>query len=133
MLVGLILPFYAIHFPASTSASPSSTSDFNGISAGGPPSSRFEAWNTADVLISLVCICGILIAAIADNQLYEYTRRGVPKQVLLDYGLWRYSRHPNYFGEMLWWWSVGLFGCRCGHPWVLVGAAINTLVMAHVT
>lgn len=44
-------------------------------------------------------------------------------------GLWRYSRHPNYFGELLWWWGVGAFGAAAGQPWTLGGAAFNTLCM----
>ena len=45
----------------------------------------------------------------------------------------RYSRHPNYFGEQLWWWSFGLFAGRLGGWWALCGTAFNSLVLASVT
>jgi steroid 5-alpha reductase family enzyme len=48
-------------------------------------------------------------------------------------GLWRYSRHPNYFFEQLFWWSLALFGTNVGAPWVFVGALFNSLCMVQVT
>jgi steroid 5-alpha reductase family enzyme len=48
-------------------------------------------------------------------------------------GLWRYSRHPNYFGEQLWWWSLGVFAVNVGQPWALLGALFNSLCMVGVT
>ena len=59
--------------------------------------------------------------------------RGEPKVQLLDSGIWRWSRHPNYFGEQLFWWSIAGFGWVCGEPWVVVGTALNSLVLATVT
>ena len=44
-------------------------------------------------------------------------------------GLFRFSRHPNYFGELLWWWGLAGFAARLGQPWVMAGAALNTLAM----
>jgi len=35
----------------------------------------------------------------------------------MNLGLWRYSRHPNYFGEILFWWSVWLFGLAANPAW----------------
>lgn len=48
-------------------------------------------------------------------------------------GLWQLSRHPNYFFEQLFWWSLGLFGATAGQPWVLLGPLFNTLCMVQVT
>ena len=43
------------------------------------------------------------------------------------------SRHPNYFGEQLWWWSLALFAIRVGHPWAVAGTAFNSLILVIVT
>lgn len=48
-------------------------------------------------------------------------------------GLWRYSRHPNFFGEQLWWWSLGMWSVVCGQPWMLVGTVFNTLCFVPIT
>ena len=114
----LTLPLYAIHFG----------------------SDAISNFNHGDVLTNILCIIGIVVAYVADTELREFVlhneflrskrRRVMP---ILDTGLWRLSRHPNYFGEQLWWWSLGLFGCICGEKWTLVGALFNSLVMAEVT
>jgi steroid 5-alpha reductase family enzyme len=48
-------------------------------------------------------------------------------------GLWSLSRHPNYFGEQLFWWSLGGFAVAAGQPWALAGAAFNSACMVGVT
>lgn len=58
---------------------------------------------------------------------------GMPIVPNLDKGLWRYSRHPNYFGEQLWWWGLVIFGWNLGHGWTFVGSLINSMCLAYVT
>ena len=60
----------------------------------------------------------------------EYrVKNGQEKMELLNTGLWRYSRHPNYFGEQLWWWSLALFSIKCGQPWAIIGTVINSITL----
>lgn len=60
-----------------------------------------------DALGVFIAVGGTLIETIADEQLREYRRVRPENEPFLRHGLWRYSRHPNYFGEISLW--VGLF------------------------
>ena len=65
--------------------------------------------NWIDGVALLLCVSGIAIGFIADNQLHAYM--STPnKPLLFETGLWKYSRHPNHFGEQTWWMGLLLFG-----------------------
>lgn len=58
--------------------------------------------------IGLWCV-GFLFESLADAQLDQFIKDPNPlKGLIMRSGLWRYSRHPNYFGESLMWWSIAL-------------------------
>jgi steroid 5-alpha reductase family enzyme len=64
--------------------------------------------NTAlDVVGAVIWLTGLSFEAVADQQLHTFTRSRRSSKDVMDTGLWRYSRHPNYFGEALLW--VGLW------------------------
>lgn len=69
-------------------------------------------------LAGLIVAAGaIAIEAAADRQLRRFIRaRSDPSQIL-DKGLWALSRHPNYFGEVLFWWGLWLFGLAANGSW----------------
>jgi steroid 5-alpha reductase family enzyme len=52
---------------------------------------------------------------------------------VLDTGLWRYSRHPNYFGDFVVWWGFGAFGAAAGAPWALVGPLLMSYLLLRVS
>ncbi len=53
---------------------------------------------------------------------------------MLNRGLWRYTRHPNYFGEAVLWWGLGLIGAATPGGWVgLDGPAIITFLLIKVS
>ncbi|CAN0889125.1 Uncharacterized protein C594.04c [Linum grandiflorum] len=96
--------------------------------------------NIYDFVAVATCLTGIVIAYFADTQLHEFVTRneklteiGKPKVANLDSGMWRYSRHPNYFGEQLWWWGLALFAWNLGHGWAFAGATVNSLCLGYVT
>lgn len=51
---------------------------------------------------------GFFIECIADNEKFVFKTRAANKGKFISTGIWSYSRHPNYFGEMLMWWSLAL-------------------------
>lgn len=57
---------------------------------------------------------GFAVEVIADYQLQDFIKS--KKGVLMTQGLWRYSRHPNYFGELLQWWGFGIVALGV-YPW----------------
>jgi steroid 5-alpha reductase family enzyme len=64
-----------------------------------------------------VGVCGIGLEWLADRQLYRFVSGEKQPGETLRSGLWRYSRHPNYLGEMLVWWSLFLFGLAADPVW----------------
>ncbi len=65
-----------------------------------------------------VWLLGFVFETVADRQLARFRADPANKGKVLDTGLWRYSRHPNYFGELCVWW--GLFLIACDNPWGLL-------------
>jgi steroid 5-alpha reductase family enzyme len=52
----------------------------------------------------------------------------------MDRGLWRYTRHPNYFGDATLWWGIGLVALATPFgPWALVGPAVMTFMLVRVS
>ncbi len=64
--------------------------------------------NFLDLLGLLVWLIGFLLEATGDWQLANFLKNPLNKGKLMQSGLWRYSRHPNYFGEVLQWWGIWL-------------------------
>ncbi len=68
----------------------------------------------------VLVLIGLLLETVADHQRYAFLKKPENKGKLITSGLWRYSRHPNYFGELLFWW--GLYFLVLGAPmsWMLI-------------
>jgi steroid 5-alpha reductase family enzyme len=59
-----------------------------------------------DLLGAIVWLTGFLFEAISDRQLLQFKKDRANKEKVISTGLWRYSRHPNYFGEVTLWWGI---------------------------
>lgn len=95
-----------------------------------PGPERFVIW---DALGQLVWGAGFLYEAIADAQLREF-RRDPGSRGVLDTGLWRTSRHPNYFGEAVLWWGIWLTALSVPWGWATVLSPILiTLLLRYVS
>lgn len=76
------------------------------------------------VIGALVWVAGFVLEAIADHQLSAFIANPNNKGKVLDTGLWRYSRHPNYFGELTQWWGIGIIALHASFGWIgLLGPA----------
>ena len=71
--------------------------------------SNGEKLGALDIAGVAVWAAGFFIEWIADEQLRQHLADKSPNRTkFIKWGLWRYSRHPNYFGEALLWWGVYL-------------------------
>jgi steroid 5-alpha reductase family enzyme len=88
-----------------------------------------------DVLAAGLTAGAIWIEARADRELMDYRRSGPPPGQTLATGVWRYSRHPNYFGEIAFWWGLALFGVAAAPEWwwSAVGALTITLMFRFIS
>jgi len=67
---------------------------------------NIDTLNPFSWLFLVIALLGIVIESIADTQKYQYKNNPANKGHWTNVGLYRYSRHPNYLGEMLMWWGV---------------------------
>jgi steroid 5-alpha reductase family enzyme len=85
----------------------------------------------AGVLLWLV---GLVFEAGGDAQLARFKRDPANAGAVLDRGLWRYTRHPNYFGDFCVWWGIFLVAAETvPGRWGIVGPAVMTLLLLRVS
>jgi steroid 5-alpha reductase family enzyme len=68
------------------------------------------SWAWSDLLGVLLFFLGFFFEAVSDWQLSVFKKGGANKGKIIMHGLWRYSRHPNYFGEATLWWGIFFIG-----------------------
>jgi steroid 5-alpha reductase family enzyme len=83
------------------------------------------AW-LAVVGVAIWCV-GLFFEAVGDAQLHAFKRDPAHRGVVMDRGLWRYTRHPNYFGDACVWWGTYFITLTAG-PWVLA-TILSPIVM----
>ena len=76
----------------------------------------------------VAALIGIAFETIGDAQLDAFRKNPANKGQVLDTGLWRYTRHPNYFGDALTWWGLWLIAADIG-PWVALASVIGPLFL----
>lgn len=89
--------------------------------------------NVASVLLLCVSLGAAVMQGVADIQMHQF--RKARDSAFIRRGLWKHSRHPNYLGEILMWWGVGLsVVCAAPSAWYLVaGALANTVLFFAVS
>jgi steroid 5-alpha reductase family enzyme len=88
-----------------------------------------------DIAAFVVTLGAIWLEARADKQLKRFRDSSPPREEFLRGGLWAWSRHPNYLGEMGFWWGLGLFGLAANPDWwwTLAGPLAITLLFRFVS
>ncbi|WP_339035697.1 DUF1295 domain-containing protein [Bradyrhizobium symbiodeficiens] len=97
------------------------------------PGPELRLQDYAGIVIILVAVAG---EALADRQLRQFKRDPPSKGLVCDVGLWRWSRHPNYFFEWLGWLAYPVIALSPGYPWgwaSLAAPAIMYWILVHVT
>ena len=77
-----------------------------------------------DVAGLVIATSAIAIETIADEQLRAFRSEDPPSGSIMNRGLWAWSRHPNYFGELMFWWGLACFGLAVAPSalWAIGGA-----------
>tara|TARA_B100000029_G_C17543028_1_gene947403 strand:- start:609 stop:1379 length:771 start_codon:yes stop_codon:yes gene_type:complete len=87
-----------------------------------------------DVVAATLFLIGLFFEVIGDWQMHRF--RSDPNSVgqVCDVGLWRYTRHPNYFGEALLWWGFWFFALgRSAPPWSVLSPLLLTFMLLRVS
>ncbi len=89
--------------------------------------------NTLDYLGILLVVLGFIWETIGDWQLSTFKANPNNKGKVLNTGLWRYSRHPNYFGEFCIWWGGYVIAVAAGAWWAVISPLLMTLLLLKVS
>jgi len=86
-----------------------------------------------DALAVAVWTVGFVFEAGGDAQLARFLADPANRGKVMDRGLWRYTRHPNYFGDTMVWWSFLLLALAVGAWWGAFGTVLMTLLIVKVS
>ena len=91
------------------------------------------AFNAGSAVFFAVSILAVVLQGTADIQMHTFRKKKTGG--FIRTGLWKYSRHPNYLGEIVMWWGVALaFVCIMPSHWYLIaGAFANTLLFLFIS
>ena len=76
---------------------------------------------------------GFLFETFADLQMARFKTDPANRGAVMDRGLWRYSRHPNYFGEFCLWWGYYLIAVAAGGWWTVVSPLVMSFLLLKVS
>ncbi|MBC7854191.1 MAG: DUF1295 domain-containing protein, partial [Pirellulaceae bacterium] len=78
------------------------------------------AWNVWDAVGVMLWGTGFLFEAIGDFQMARFKADPAKQGKVFSGGLWKFTRHPNYFGDFLVWWGLTLMAFAGGAPWWII-------------
>ena len=81
-----------------------------------------------------VWLVGLLFESVGDVQLARFKARPENSGKVMDEGLWKYTRHPNYFGDACAWWGIAIVALQSNMGWLgLLGAAVMSFLLVRVS
>jgi steroid 5-alpha reductase family enzyme len=86
-----------------------------------------------DYLAVPVWLIGFFFEAMGDLQLARFKADPANKGKVMNTGVWRYTRHPNYFGDAAQWWGYYLAALAAGGWWTIYGPIIMTILLMRVS
>jgi steroid 5-alpha reductase family enzyme len=86
-----------------------------------------------DYLAVLLWLIGFFFEAAGDWQLARFKANPANKGKVLQTGVWRYTRHPNYFGDAAQWWAYYLIAASAGGWWTVFSPIIMTILLMRVS
>lgn len=97
--------------------------------------STLESFNYIDIIGSLIVIGGTIIELISDIQMKKFIKTRSSREEVINIGLWKYSRHPNYLGEISIWFGVAfiLIFNNVNYWYFIFGAIINLLMFIFIS
>ncbi len=82
-----------------------------------------------DIIGFLIWLTGLFFERIGDWQLYQFLKIPANRGKILTSGIWRYTRHPNYFGEVLMWWGIFFIALPVPYGWT---AFVSPLTLTYL-
>lgn len=92
-----------------------------------------RAWGWLDTLGVALVLFGAIFETLGDAQLAAFKSRAENRGRVMDRGLWRYTRHPNYFGEFCVWWGFYLVALAAGGWWAIVSPLLMSVLLLKVS
>ncbi len=89
----------------------------------------FSGWSWLDFVATATVIVGILFESLGDWQLARFKADPANKGKIMNRGLWRFTRHPNYFGDFVVWWGLACFGTLFS----LIGPVVMSILLVRVS
>lgn len=90
-------------------------------------------WIWLDTLGVAIVLLGIAFESVGDFQLAAFKAEPQNRGHVMDRGLWRYTRHPNYFGEFCVWWGFFIMALSAGGWWTIVSPLLMTVLLLKVS
>lgn len=94
---------------------------------------ELDPWSPLAVAGIALWAVGLAFETVGDLQLAAFKRDPRNKGQVMDRGLWRYTRHPNYFGDFCVWWGIFLIAASLGAWWTVIGPILMSILLIRVS